>query len=107
MPDQQHRFNMGCLAAYTKAQTDQGSLLARLSDTDWQARRGETVKDIIGNVFGRVRWFRDKGWWLDVPQEKVFGAVEAHLDTAKKPPIASKPRGDGHQPLPDEFVAEA
>jgi hypothetical protein len=85
----------------------QGGLLGRLSDADWHARRGETVLDTFGKVFGRVRWFRDKGWWQDVPLEQAFGAVEAHLDTYKSPPAASKPRGDGHQPLPDEFVAEA
>lgn len=94
--------------ALTKgASTLMVGLLARLSDADWQARRGETVRDIFGDVFSRLRWFSDKGWWTDVPLKKAFGAVEAHLDTAKNPPSASKPRGDGHQPLPDGFVAQA
>lgn len=94
-------------AALTKPPLPQGGLLARLSDADWHARRGETVEDLFGMVFSRLRWFRDKGWWMDVPQEKTFGVVEAHLDTTKYPPTASKPKGNGHQPLPDEFVAEA
>lgn len=94
-------------AALTKPPSPQGGLLARLSDTAWYARRGNTVKDVFGGTFSRVRWFRDKGWWQDVPLEHTFSAVEAHLDTVKNPPAASKPRGDGHQPLPDEFVAEA
>ncbi len=85
----------------------QGGFLGRLSDADWHARRGETVLDTFGKVFGRVRWFRNKGWWLDVPTGQTFGAGEAHLDAYKSPPTASKPKGDGHQPLPDELVAEA
>ena len=94
-------------AALTKPPLPHGGLLARLSDADWHARRGETVEDFFGQVFSRLRWFSGKDWWLDVPMDKEFGAVEAHLDTAKNPPTVSKPRGDGHQPLPDEFVAEA
>jgi integrase len=94
-------------AALTKPSTPQGALLARLSDADWHARRGETVVDSFGGVFNRLRWLWNKGWWLDIPQEKAFGAVEAHLDSTKNPTTASKPGGDGHQPLPDEFVAQA
>ena len=94
-------------AALNKPPCPQVGLLARLSDADWHARRSDTVTDTFGNVFSRLRWFRDKGWWQDVPLEQTFGAVEAHLDTYKSPPTASRPRGDGHQTLPDEFVAEA
>jgi integrase len=94
-------------AALNKPPCPQGGLLARLSDADWHAHRGDTVVDFFGIVFSRLRWFRDKGWWQDVPLEQAFGAVEAHLDTYKSPPTACRPRGDGHQPLPDEFVAEA
>lgn len=93
--------------ALTKPPGPQGGLLARLSDADWHERRGETVSDKFGDVFKRLRKFQAKGWWLDVPVQRTFGALEAHLDTAKKPATASKPRGHGHQPLPDEFVAEA
>jgi hypothetical protein len=93
--------------ALSKAASPQAGLLARLSDSDWYARRGNSVSDPFGMVFSRLRRFQDKGWWLDVPLERTFGAMEAHLDTVKNPPTAPKPRGDGHQPLPDEFVAEA
>ena len=93
--------------ALTKPPTPQGGLLARLSDADWHARRGETVENNFGTVFNRLRRFRDMEWWSDVPLEPNFGAVEAHLDSLKNPPTASKPKGEGHQPLPDEFVAQA
>jgi integrase len=93
--------------ALSKPQSPNGGLLTRLSDTDWKAHRCSRVKDTYGEVFSRLRWFRDKGWWLDVPLEQSLGAVEAHLDTTKNLPTHSKPRGEGHQPLPDEFVAEA
>jgi len=93
--------------ALTMPPSPQAGLLARLSEADRATYRGATVTDTFGSVFNRLRWFRDKGWWLDVPIERTFGAEEAHLDTAKSPPTASKPRGNGHQPLPDEFIAEA
>ncbi len=94
-------------AALTKPPCPHGGLLARLSDADWHARRGNTIVDTFGYIFARLRWFRGKGWWLDVPLQPTLGESEAHLDTAKYPPIASKPKGAGHQPLPDAFVAEA
>lgn len=93
--------------ALTKAPCPRGGLLARLSDADWHARRGNTIVDTFGALYARLRWFRDKGWWLDVPLQPTISKSEAHLDSAKYPPTASKLRGDGHQPLPDEFVAEA
>lgn len=93
--------------ALTKHPSPTGGLLGRLSDTDWHARRGKTVIDKVGQVFRRLRWLRDKRWWLDVPIELSFTAVEAHLDAAKNQARASKPRSDGHQPLPDEFVSQA
>lgn len=93
--------------ALTKPTGPNGGLLSRLSDVDWQAKRAKTVGDTFGIIFDRVRWFRDKGWWLDVPREKPMDAVEPHLNTAKTPPTSGKPKGDGHQPLPDEFVAQA
>jgi integrase len=102
-----NRMKTVLAAALTKPLIPQEGLLARLSDADWYARRGETVEDVFGDVFSRLRWFWDKGWWMDVPLKKAFGAVEAHLETIKHPPTASKPKGDGNQPLPDEFVAEA
>lgn len=101
------KMKMVLAVAITKPPIVQGGLLARLSEADWHARRCETVEDNFGKVISRLRWFRNKGWWLDVPMEKAFTAVEAHLDTAKNTPIASKRRGAGHQPLPDEFVAQA
>lgn len=94
-------------SALTKPPRPHGGLLGRLSDADWHARRGKTIRDTFGEIFSRLRWFRDKGWWQDVPLEQSFGAAEAHLDAYKSPPTASKPQGDGHQPLPDEFVAQA
>ncbi len=102
-----NRMKTVLAAALTKPLIPQEGLLARLSDADWYARRGETVEDVFGDVFSRLRWFWDKGWWMDVPLKKAFGAVEAHLEPIKHPPTASKHKGDGNQPLPDEFVAEA
>jgi integrase len=93
--------------ALTKPPIPQGGLLARLSDADWHARRGETVNDKFGELINRLRWFQYQGWWSDVPREPNFGAVEAHLDSVKTPPAASKPKGEGNQPLPDDFVAQA
>jgi len=93
--------------ALTKPSTTDGGLLSRLSDADWHARRGDTVRDIFGEMFSRLRKFQAKGWWLDVPVQTTHGALESHLDAAKVPATARKPKGEGHQPLPDEFVAQA
>lgn len=101
------RMKMVLATAITKPTIPQGGMVARLSDADLHGRRGETVEDSFGKVINRLRWFRNKGWWLDVPLEKAFTAVEPHLDTAKNILIVSKRRGDGHQPLPDEFVSQA
>jgi Phage integrase family len=93
--------------ALTKPQNPQGGLLARLSEADWHIQRGNTVRDTFGELFSRLRKFQAKGWWLDVPFQRTVGSQESHLDAAKIPVKASKPHGDGHQPLPDDFVAEA